>query len=78
VRHFDEVAIDMSAFQREFTPGYFNNEGQVRAPWELFRGYGPGLRAFTQLLQGWREKGDLSGLKQRSLPIFFVNRSDIE
>ena len=65
VRHFEEVEIDTSAFQRECTPSYFTNEGQVKAPWALFRGYGPGWGAFMQLLQDWRDKGELDGLEQR-------------
>lgn len=62
VRHFHEVEIDMSAFQRECTPSYFTNEGQVKAPWALFRSYGPGWGAFQQLLEDWRAKGDLEGM----------------
>ncbi|MCK9563132.1 MAG: NAD(P)/FAD-dependent oxidoreductase [Bacteroidales bacterium] len=63
VRHFEEVEIDTSQFQMECTPSYFTNEGQVKAPWALFRAYGPGWGAFMELLQNWREKGDLEGLR---------------
>ncbi len=62
VRHFEEVQPDMSQFQRECTPSYFTNEGQVKAPWALFRPYGPGWTAFQKLLEEWRNKGDLEGL----------------
>jgi len=70
VRHFRETAVDLTDFQRECTPGYYNNEGEVRkdgAGREKYRHflgetYGPGWEAFTQLLQDWREKGDLEGL----------------
>ena len=62
VRHFEEVQFDMSQFQRECTPSYFTNEGQVKAPWALFRPYGPGWAAFQKLLEDWRNKGDLEGL----------------
>ena len=62
VRHFEEVQPDMSQFQRECTPSYFTNEGQVKAPWALFRPYGPGWAAFQKLLEEWRNKGDLEGL----------------
>ncbi len=65
VRHFEEIEIDMSAFQRECTPSYFTNEGQVKAPWALFRAYGHGWGAFMKLLQDWRDKGDLDGLEIR-------------
>jgi cation diffusion facilitator CzcD-associated flavoprotein CzcO len=62
VRHFEEVGIDTSEFQRECTPSYYSNEGQEKAPWALLRPYGPGWTAFTQLLQGWRDEGELRGL----------------
>ncbi len=62
VRHFEAVQPDMSQFQRECTPSYFTNEGQVKAPWALFRPYGPGWNAFQKLLEQWRSKGDLEGL----------------
>ncbi len=62
VRHFHEVEFDSSQFQRECTPSYFTNEGQVKAPWALFRSYGPGWDAFQRLLEEWRNKGDLERL----------------
>jgi hypothetical protein len=34
----------------------------VKAPWALFRSYGPGWDAFQKLLFDWRNKGDLEGL----------------
>jgi len=65
VRHFEEVEIDTSAFQRECTPSYYTNEGQVKAPWALLRAYGPGWGAFMRLLGDWRDKGELEGLDLR-------------
>jgi cation diffusion facilitator CzcD-associated flavoprotein CzcO len=62
VKHFHEVEFDSSQFQRECTPSYFTNEGQVKAPWALFRSYGPGWDAFQKLLEDWRQKGDMQGL----------------
>lgn len=62
VRHFEEVEYDISAFQQECTPSYFTNEGQVKAPWALFRSYGPGWGAFQAMLEAWRAKGDLEGM----------------
>ncbi|MGO9936008.1 MAG: flavin-containing monooxygenase [Steroidobacteraceae bacterium] len=62
VRHFEEVMFDTSQYQRECTPSYFTNEGQVKAPWALLRSYGPGWAAFQKLLEDWRNKGDLEGL----------------
>jgi hypothetical protein len=60
------MEIDMTAFQQECTPSYFTNEGQVKAPWALFRSYGPGWGAFQKLVQDWRAKGDLDGMELRS------------
>jgi cation diffusion facilitator CzcD-associated flavoprotein CzcO len=62
VAHFYEVEFDSSQFQRECTPSYFTNEGQIKAPWALFRSYGPGWGAFQKLLEDWRNKGDMAGL----------------
>jgi cation diffusion facilitator CzcD-associated flavoprotein CzcO len=70
VRHFREVAIDISYLQRECTPSYYNNEGEThtgsdgREKYRHFLGetYGPGWTAFEQMLQDWRDKGDLAGL----------------
>jgi cation diffusion facilitator CzcD-associated flavoprotein CzcO len=62
VRHFHELEMDLSDFQRQCPPSYFNNEGEVNAKFALFRGYGPGWDAFQKLLQDWRDKGDLEGL----------------
>ena len=63
VRLFDENELDQSSFQRECTPSYFTNEGQVKAPWALFRQWGPGWDNFQQMLREWRQKGDLAGLE---------------
>ena len=62
VRHFEELEIDLSAFLRECPPSYFNNEGEEKPKWALFRGYGPGWVAFQKLLKDWRDQGDLKGL----------------
>lgn len=62
VAHFEAVAVDTSDFQRDCTPSYFTNEGQVKAPWALFRGYGPGWGAFQDMLEGWRQAGDMAGI----------------
>jgi cyclohexanone monooxygenase len=64
-----ETAIDNSQFDRECTPGYYNNEGGGAGATEgegirshLGEPYGPGFYAFGDLLTGWRDKGDLDGL----------------
>ena len=70
VDHVREVSIDTSAFIRECTPGYFNNEGQEVAdengePRPRFYAgetYGLGYYAFEELLAGWRANDDLAGL----------------
>jgi hypothetical protein len=62
VRHFEQLEIDLSEFQRTCPPSYFNNEGEVKPKWALFRGYGPGWDAFQKLLQDWRDQGGLQGL----------------
>ena len=49
-------------FQRECTPGYYNNEGEEKRRWFLGEPYGPGFYAFDKLIREWREKGDLAGL----------------
>jgi cyclohexanone monooxygenase len=53
-----------SQFLRDCTPGYYNNEGRtgdIRQPFA--EAYGLGANAFNALLEQWREKGDLAGLK---------------
>ena len=70
VDHIRTTAFDNSAFVRECTPSYFNNEAeevvneqggkQLRSYFAEI--YGPGFYAFEELLQAWRAKGDLEGL----------------
>ncbi|CAN7591765.1 NAD(P)/FAD-dependent oxidoreductase [Phenylobacterium sp. LjRoot219] len=70
VDHIRATAIDISAFQRECTPSYFNNEGEevVTEKGEkklrsyLGETYGPGFYVFEKLLEDWRAQGDLEGL----------------
>jgi cyclohexanone monooxygenase len=65
VRTVAELAIDNSAFEMSCTPGYYNNEGQGGAKDNgAFLGdfYSPGFYAFEDLLQAWRDNGDLEGL----------------
>lgn len=64
VRRFKELEIDMSEFQGSCTRGYFNNEGEAKANWALFRSWGYGWEAFQAMLKDWRDKGDLAGMKQ--------------
>jgi cation diffusion facilitator CzcD-associated flavoprotein CzcO len=62
VRHIRETAFDISQFQRECTPSYFNGEGSAKPRWYAGETYGPGWVAFEQLLRQWRDRGDLEGL----------------
>ena len=70
VSHFREVAIDLTDFQRECTPSYYNNESETitgsdgREKFRNFLGetYGLGWTAFEKMLQDWRDEGALDGL----------------
>ena len=70
VKHFHDTAIDMTDFQRECTPSYYNNESETRIGSdgrEKFRSflgetYGPGWTAFEKMLGDWRDQGELEGL----------------
>ncbi|WP_439133566.1 flavin-containing monooxygenase [Pseudomaricurvus sp.] len=71
VKHIRETAVDISEFQAQCPPSYYNNEGQKvkgedgELKFRNFLGepYGLGWDAFEKLLADWREKGDLEGLK---------------
>ena len=62
--------MDISQFQPECTPSYFNNEGETQVNargektyrWYLGDVYSPGFYAFETLLKNWRDRGDLAGL----------------
>ncbi|MEX5633932.1 flavin-containing monooxygenase [Parafrankia sp. FMc2] len=54
--------IDNTNFARECTPGYYNNEGEQRIRSVLGDPYWPGFYAMEDLLQAWRDAGDLAGL----------------
>jgi cyclohexanone monooxygenase len=58
------TAFDLTQFQRECTPSYFNNEGAEKIRWYLGESYGPGWEAFEQLVKDWRDRGDMQGLVQ--------------
>ena len=57
-----ETAVDNSAFQLECTPGYYNNEGEQPIRSHLGEPYWPGFHAMGDVLQAWRDAGDLAGL----------------
>jgi cyclohexanone monooxygenase len=62
VGHMRENEFDTAGFLGECTPGYFNNDGQAKPKWALFRGYLPGWNNWTKMLADWRGKGDMAGL----------------
>ncbi len=62
IRRFEELEIDLSEFTGHCPPGYFNNEGEVKPKWALWRSWGHGWDAFQQMVRDWRDKGDLEGL----------------
>ena len=51
------------SFLETCTPGYYNNEGHTKAGSSFFGAYTPGINAFNELLEGYREQGDLAGLE---------------
>ncbi|MEV0358333.1 NAD(P)/FAD-dependent oxidoreductase [Nocardia sp. NPDC050697] len=58
-----ETAVDNTSFQRECTPGYYNNEGERQIRSHLGEPYWPGFYAFEDVLQAWRDTGELPGLE---------------
>ncbi|WP_216909465.1 flavin-containing monooxygenase [Nocardia noduli] len=57
-----ESAVDNTTFQRECTPGYYNNEGEKTIKSHLGDPYWPGFYALEDLFQAWRDAGDHQGL----------------
>jgi cyclohexanone monooxygenase len=66
VQHMRENEFDMTGFLGQCTPGYFNNEGEAKPKWALFRGYVPGWTNWLKLLSDWRAAGDMAGLELRN------------
>src|SRR6185312_9785759 len=58
-----DSAILGKKFQEGCTPGYYNNEGQPSALAARNGAYGRGPIAFVQLIEAWREAGELEGLE---------------
>jgi cyclohexanone monooxygenase len=54
-----------TAFLEECTPGYYNREGQSGQSNMQNSPYAPGINAFNDLLQRWRDAGDLAGMTLR-------------
>jgi cyclohexanone monooxygenase len=63
IKALRSVAVDNSTFVNECTPSYFNNEGDQTRKRHIFgEPWGPGFYAFEDMLQAWRNRGDLEGL----------------
>jgi cyclohexanone monooxygenase len=63
VKTIEDLAIMRQGFLEECTPGYYNNEGNVRALATRNGSYGAGPVAFVKLLEDWRAAGELKGLE---------------
>ncbi|MEU9017777.1 NAD(P)/FAD-dependent oxidoreductase [Actinomadura sp. NPDC048394] len=61
-RTVKETAVDNSTFERECTPGYYNGEGEKKIRSHLGEPYWPGFYAMEDLLQAWRDAGDMEGM----------------
>ncbi|TGD74880.1 NAD(P)/FAD-dependent oxidoreductase [Mangrovimicrobium sediminis] len=61
VKHLHDTEIDVETFQRQCTPGYYNNEGGEEFRYFLGEAYGPGPYAFWDMLEAWRADGQLDG-----------------
>jgi len=62
VRIIHDTKVDMTQYQRECTPGYYNNEGEKALRSNVGEPYGPGFDAFDGVLAGWRDQGDMAGM----------------
>lgn len=60
-----ELAKLKDEFNRECTPGYYNNEGKPSMLAARNANYGAGPLEFFDLMARWRAKGDLAGLELR-------------
>lgn len=63
IQHVRETQIDVESFQRECTPGYYNNEGGEKFRYFLGDAYGPGPYVFWDILEKWRNEGNMEGLR---------------
>ena len=63
------TAMESNAvFNRECTPGYYNSEGEERARSHLGEPYWLGFYAMEELLQNWRDSGEMDGLVLGGVP----------
>ncbi|WP_280319031.1 flavin-containing monooxygenase [Nocardia wallacei] len=54
--------VDNSTFVSECTPGYYNSEGEPNGRSFLGDPFWGGFYVLEEMLQGWRDAGDLAGL----------------
>lgn len=59
----EKLALMRQGFLEECTPGYYNNEGNVRAMSNRNASYGAGPVAFVKVLEDWRAEGEMKGLE---------------
>ncbi len=64
IKTIRDTAVPSEQFLQECTPGFYNNEGGGSGGIRTVFGepYGPGFYAFEQLIQEWRDQGELKGL----------------
>ena len=61
-----DTALELKVtFDRECTPGYYNNEGEQNARSHLGEPYWLGFYAMEDLLRDWRDSGEMKGLELR-------------
>jgi cyclohexanone monooxygenase len=56
--------IDNSTFVSECTPGYYNSEGEPNGRSFLGEPFWGGFYELSELLQGWRDSGEMEGMVQ--------------
>jgi len=62
VATIEKLALMRQGFLEECTPGYYNNEGNVRVMSNRNASYGAGPVAFVKVLEDWRAAGEMPGL----------------
>ena len=65
VKTIRSLAVNNTAFLESCTPGYYNNEGDLKGGLTT-QTYTPGINAFNDLLAEWRSTGKMEGLDVRS------------
>ncbi len=57
-----DLAVDRRKFLEECTPGYYNSEGKISPLAASYAPYGAGSMAYFQVLEDWRNRGDMQGM----------------